>query len=639
MDNRFGIKDFFLFLLVCVLIVIVLLAMKQYDRQWDELRSIRSRLEGQARDLRDIQDALARGVVADNRNGGGGATTLPADARDPFFRIRAAQLKPGYARGDWLVDLFPGQVAKLTPLLSGDAYASEVQDQVLESLATRDPDTLEWRPMLAEDWQITDTSDERKAYIDQRIAAGKTTEEIAKDPAVPPAVKIRFKLRDNLRFSDGHPLTAQDVVFTYNLIMNPAIAAPRQKAYLERIRQVTATGTSEVEFVFAEPYFEAFELAAGFQVMPKHFYETFPAETFNQSVGLLLGSGPYRLESPTSWKPGTAITLVRNERYWGLQPAFNRLVFKEISSDKGRLAAFRNGEVDVFGATPEQYYDMIKDAELLKRVHNFEYQSPVGGYRYIAWNQKNPLFADKRVRRALTLLLDRQRMIDQIMLGYGVIATGPFNPQSKQYNPQVKPYPFDVEGARKALAEAGFQDRNGDGVIESPDGKPFEFRLTYPAGSGNYDKMALFAKDAYARAGIVLKPDPLEWAVFTERIEQKNFEAISLGWTSGIETDIYQMFHSSQSGPGGDNFISYKSPELDAAIDQARQEMDEARRMPLWQKAHEIIHEDQPYTFLWFGKSLVFIDNRIDNVLRVKLGLNPLTEWFVPADRQKYTQQ
>jgi peptide/nickel transport system substrate-binding protein len=332
------------------------------------------------------------------------------------------------------------------------------------------------------------------------------------------------------------------------------------------------------------------------------------------------------------------VQLVRNERYWGVAPAFNRLVFREISSDKGRLAAFRNGETDTFGASPEQYRELINDKGLMERVQRFEFQNPVGGYRFVAWNQKNPLFADKGVRQALTMLLDRPRMINEIALGYGVQSTGPFNPLSEQYSPAIEPWPYDVARAKKLLADAGFADRNKDGVIELPDGKPFEFRLTYPGGGGNYEKMVLFMKDAYARAGIVLKPDPLEWGVFTSRLDEKNFEAISLGWTSGIESDIYQMFHSSQTGPGGDNFMSYVSKPLDALIESARTTVDESTRMPLWNKAHEVIHEDQPYTFLWFGKTLSFADGRIKNVEQVKLGLSPNEVWYVPRSEQRYTQ-
>jgi peptide/nickel transport system substrate-binding protein len=217
------------------------------------------------------------------------------------------------------------------------------------------------------------------------------------------------------------------------------------------------------------------------------------------------------------------------------------------------------------------------------------------------------------------------------------MSTGPFNPLSKQFNSDISPWPFDADRARALLKEAGFEDRDKDGVIESPDGVPFDFKLTYPGGNANYEKMVLSLKDSFARAGIVLRPDPLDWAVLVERLNKKNFDAISLGWSAGIETDIYQMFHSSQSMNEGDNFTSYKSDELDATITEARRTLNEDNRMTLWRKAHSILHEDQPYTFLSFGKSLLFVDRRFQNVELTKLGLNPRVEWFVPSGEQRWT--
>lgn len=637
MENRFGFKDFVIISLLLGVLILVILGMIQFDRQWMQVQAIRARLDDQASELRQIHDAINSGVAVRVDGATTHSTVAENPKGDPFTRTRAATTMPGFSRGDWAIQMFPGQVAKLTPLLSGDAYASNVQDYVMESLAQRDPDTFEYTGLIAYDWAITDRASEYVEFAKKLKAAGKTDEEIAKDPAAPEALKIRFKMRDGVRFSDGAPLTADDVVFTYQFIMNEKIAAPRQRAYYDRIKRVDKIGPLEVEFVYTEPYFEAFDLAATMGIMPKHFYGKYQPEDFNQSVGLLLGSGPYRMEDPTTWKPGMPIQLVRNDRYWGLQPAFERRVWKEMSNDKARLATFRNGEADTFGASPEQYRELIKDQVLMAKVQRFEYQDLTGGYRYVAWNGKNPLFADKRVRQALTMLLDRNRMMDEIMLGYAVMATGPFNPQSKQYNSDVKAWPFSIDEAKKLLSAVGFT-LGGDGVLHSADGKPFEFRLTYPAGGSNYDRMALFMKDAYARAGIVLKPDPLEWGAFTQRLEEKNFEAISLGWSAGVETDIYQMFHSSQMGPGGDDFTSYKNDTFDKIVESARRTMDESKRMELWKQAHLILHEDQPYTFLWFGKSLQFVDQRMNNVKRVKTGLNPSIEWYVPADKQKWTK-
>jgi peptide/nickel transport system substrate-binding protein len=640
MENRFGFRDFVFAALFVLLLIVVLLAMKQYDRQYEQVIAISNKLDEQARELREIQQRLRRGVMA--------AAAAPdgqplAQEDDPFLRLREVKQQPEYAPGDWLVEVFGGEVARLTPIISGDAYAATVQGNVLETLAQRNPDTLDWEPLLATQWSIDDNVQAYEKYLQKQKDAGRSDEEIAADPDLPAPITITFTIREGVRFSDGEPLTADDVVFTFNWIMDERIAAPRQRAYYEKIRTVEKQGDNEVVFSYREPYFEAFELAASLQVLPQHFYSRYEPEAFNQSVGLLLGSGPYRLPSATDWKPGTnVITLVRNERYWGESPAFERMVFNTISNDTARVTAFRNGNIDIIGLPPEQYRELLNDRQLLDRTNQFEYLAPTSGYRYVAWNQqrqgKPTHFDDKRVRQALAMLVNRERLLQEITLGFAVPTTGPFNPLSQQFDPDLQPWPYDVQRAQSLLAEAGFVNKTRDGVLVGPDGRPFIFKLTYPSGSANYERMVLFLRDAYTRAGIVVEPDPLEWAVFTQRLENKDFDAITLGWTSGIETDIYQMFDSSQMMAGGDNFMSYRSEELDGAIRAARREVDEERRMPMWRQAHRILHEDQPYMFLWFGKSLVFVDDRIQNARETKMGLTPRTEWYVPQERQRWTR-
>ena len=480
MEKRFTVKDAILFVLLIVLILSVWLAMKQYDRQWNELRAIRNQMEDQRKDVRAIQGTLASGVAVAVAGGSGStpatgpASTQPAD---PFARIRIARALPGYTAGGILTDAFGNSVGNLTPLLSTDAYAATVQGDVLESLADRDPDTLEWRPMLSTGWRIIDHSADRNKAIEGLKAAGKSEKDIAEDKAVPPAMQVVFKMRPNLRFSDGEPLTADDVVFTYQFVMDEKINAPRDRAYISRINKVEKTAPDEVTFTLNEPYFEGFELCAGVSVLPKHFYSKFKPEDFNNAVGLLLGSGPYRMPDAERWRPGDLIQLVRNDRYWGLSGAFDRFVWREINNDAARLAAFRNGETDLFPCFPEQYASMIKDSALVARTQHFEYQNPIGGYRYVGWNQlkdgKPTFFADVRVRRAMTMLLDRKRMIEQLMLGYAVESSGPFNPLSKQFNSDVKPWPYDPKAAAELLKAAGFADRDGSGVLKSPDGRPF----------------------------------------------------------------------------------------------------------------------------------------------------------------------
>ena len=236
----------------------------------------------------------------------------------------------------------------------------------------------------------------------------------------------------------------------------------------------------------------------------------------------------------------------------------------------------------------------------------------VAGYSYIGWNQRRggepTRFADRRVRQAMTWLTDRARIIDEIMLGYAEPAVSPFSPRSRQHDPAIEPRPFDPDRATALLAEAGYVDRDGDGVLEDGAGEPFEFELVYYQENEDTERMVLFLKDLYARAGVHLKPMPAEWPVMLDLLGKRNYDAITLGWTSGVETDVYQMFHGSQTEDGGDNFVHFRHAEFDRLVDQARATVREEERMPLWQAVERIFHEEQPYTFLMRRKTLAFVD-------------------------------
>ena len=617
MEKRFTFKDFSLFVCLGLLFVTLLLSMYMVDRQWAEMARIQSILREQAEDIHALR-GLSNGADQRVRADVGGAQ---GDSRVAlaFERGRQAEQLPGYKRGDWLVSSFGTGLKTITPLVSTDAYASEVHSYILESLLTRDPETLEWLGLIAKSWQVSEDG-----------------------------LTFTFQLREDVKFSDGVALTADDVAFTFAFIQTPEITAPRERAVYDKIASVTATGLYEVVFQFKEPYYDSLAMAGGISILPRHFYEPYlkTPEKFNQSKGLLLGSGPYRLADPKGWTPDQGLVeLQRNPRYWGPQPSFDRLLWKVIQNDAARLTTFRNGEIDAYGASPREYQTLREDKGLSARTQQFEYMSPTAGYSYIGWNQqrsgKSTRFADKRVRQAMTYLTDIKRINDEIMLGYAEAAVSPFSPRSKQHDVALVARGFDLEKARQLLKDAGFADRNRDGVLEDAQGKPFEFELVFFQDNEDTKRIVLFLKDLYARAGIVLVPKPTEWSVMLDLINRRDFEAITLGWTSGVETDIYQIFHSKQIEGGGDNFVHYKNSALDQLIDQARGTVDEAKRMPLWQQAERIMYEDQPYTFLMRRQSLVFIDKRIHNLQITKLGLNmgavPV-EIFVPEGQQKYKQ-
>lgn len=621
MDKRFTNKDILFILLFSIVILLIVLSMYMVDRQWIKMAEIQRNMTEQAEDLRDMRGhirTLSRRVKTGQLTDIKGSTEMEDSVPASFKRAYQASLKKDYSEGDWLVSAFGTGLKTLTPLVSSDAYASEVQDYIFESLLVRNPDSLEWQGLIAKNWGISDDG-----------------------------LKITFNLRSNVKFSDGKPLTADDVVFTFNFIMTDSIAAPRERAYLKKIKKVTASGKYKVTFHYKEPYFNALSLAGTLNILPKHFYQEYlkKPQIFNESKGLLLGSGPYRVKDSKGWTPDQGhVELVRNPRYWGAVPvSFDRIIWKVIENDSARLTTFRNQEIDLYSARPVEYKKLLKDKQLNKRTQHFNYMSPTAGYSYIAWNQKRKnkftRFRDKRVRQAMTYLTDRKRLIKDIWLDFAEPAISPFSPRSKQHNKSLTPRKYNALKAKNLLQQAGYKDRNADGILEDKEGKNFSFELVYFQDSEDTKRMVLFLKDLYAKAGILLIPKPTEWSVMIGLLNTRDFDAITLGWTSGVETDIYQYLHGSQIENNGDNFMSYSNPVLDKLIDEARSTVDEEKRMPLWKAAEKVLYDDQPYTFLMRRQSLLFIDDRIKNLKITNLGLNynvlPI-EIYVPAKQQHY---
>lgn len=642
MENRFGVKDFFLFTLLTVLIIVVLLAMKQFDRQYTRVVTLERQSNELARELAQLSRQVselpkmvtvvpggvlgAAGATAAGTTGAGADTgrgvgpAVPGSELDPFAEIRRVRALPNFAEGDWLIQNLGARLGKITPLVSSDIYGSTVQARVLEPLIVRCPDTLKWQPLLAERWEVHEDG-----------------------------LGVTYFLRRNVRFSDGTPMTAHDVKFTFDRIMEPDLDAARARSYLvENGVTVEVVDDHTVKFRLSRPYFLMLSVTGGQPVLPKHFYERYTARQHNDNPGLLMGTGPYRLDDPDKWRPGQRLILFRNERYWGVPPALSRIVYLEVQEETVYATMLRNGELDYAGVTPEQFV-RLRENELIRQRHNeLEFQSMLGGYSYIAWNQerggRTTPFADKRVRQAMTMLVDRERMARELWLGYATVATGPFSRRGPQSDPTIEPWPFDPERALALLKEAGYEDRNNDGVLDGPDGRPMRFEFMFPAGSAFSERIALFIRDQLARGGVVLDLRATDWPVMIDRLKRSQYDVTSLGWTSSVESDPFQIFHSSQRGDAGDNRTNYANEELDRLIELARKTVDDDARMKIWHQVHRILHEDQPYTFLLERKSLAFYDRRLQNVRLTTMGTNFMAAeprvppWFVPSELQRYTR-
>ncbi len=615
MENRFGVKDFFLFLLLIVLIIVVVFAMKQYDRQYQLVREIKDQGNDQLRELVAIHNALDHGVSFSN------STTQPGavEGDDPFPTLRALRNQGKYDEGDWLVMNLPALVEKITPIISTSLYSQDIVNRVVETLAFPDPDSLTFKPLLASSWTIS-----------------------------PDGLSITFQLRKGVTFSDGSPMTADDVVYSYEVGTNPRIDGPAYRQQFERCESCKKIDDYTVVFKFKEPFYQSFEnVGASLYILPKGFYGKYSIDDFNNSVGLLMGTGPYKMPNPTDWRPNPGkIQLMRNERYWGLAPSFDRIVFSQIQQEATELVNFTNGDQDQIGLPPPMYRQLLSRPEVVERTNHYEYDTVLAGYAFVAWNQqrggKPTIFADKRVRQALTMLTNRAGFCQSLLLGYATPAPGPYPTFSKQHDPNLQDWAYDPDHAKALLKDAGFEDR-GHGVLEQADGTQLSFKLTYGAKQETTDRIMRYMKDDYARAGIHMELDPLDFSILLQRAKNRDYDALSMGWGGGsMEDDIYQMFHSSQMEGDGDDFMSYKNPELDKAIEDARRTIDEPARMELWHKCDRILHEDQPYTFLMNNKQLRFMDKRIQNFHVTKAGSNFVMNWavpmpwYVPGPMQKY---
>ncbi len=631
MENRFGFKDFVNIILLAGILVTMWWGVVQNDRHWEKFKEIQESVNAQTRDLttlrrtisglestvEDLGSRLQGSVTVVPQDNGSQSGNSPTPTGNIFRRVREVNKLPDYAPGDVFVDNFSSAPPKLSFLTAHDVYSRQVYSRILEPLAGWDIEKVKMVPYLAKSWSWSEDN-----------------------------LELTVKLREDVTFSDGEPMDADDVIFTWKTLMNPEITDGHTRAYYRHGKNVEKIDQYTVRWTFEKVFYENFLRAMEVPVHPEHFFEGRSEQEIRNSTALVMGTGPYRLRDPEKYTPGEPIELVRNERYWGVPGPWDRMIFRVISKESTEQIAFQNGEIDLFVAYPDQHVKMLKDEALVARTQQLVYEHVRTGYLYIAWNQKlsgkPTVFADKRVRQAMTMLLDRERIVRESLLGFGTVASGPFHHLGPQHNSDVSPWPYDPGRAVELLKVVGFTV-DADGVMYEPNGERFKVKLTYPAGSDFYQKIMLGAKDNYARAGIEIELDPQEWSLLLKNLKERSFDAITLGWGAGnIESDIEQMFHTRTIGDGGDNRNAYSNPELDALIDRAHVTMDYDERIEIWKRCHEILHEDQPYTFLFRRKVLLWLDKRVKNVKQIPvLGINYVStwvvplEWYVPKSQQK----
>ncbi|MFA5422643.1 MAG: peptide-binding protein [Phycisphaerae bacterium] len=508
--------------------------------------------------------------------------------------------------GDWLVWAFRVEPKTLNQIsVERDIYSKWMTvPYIFEPLLMYDFNDLTMRPWLAESYEISDDG-----------------------------LEIIYHLRDDIFFSDGEPITADDVIFTYETIINPKIDAADLANLFNNVERAEKIDERTVRFVLKWAYFKSLENTSLWDigVYPKHIYQYADERQFNMNISNPLGSGPYVFEK---WESGNEIVLRRNENYWGERPKLDKSVFKFITNAVAAVQAIKSHKVDMIIPEPDQFAELAADEKFNEEFRCLSYWNPGAPFYYMGWNCDTPFFSDKKVRLAMTHIVDREQMMDKLLKGYGQIITGPYFIKGEQNDASIEPWPYDPKRAAELLDEAGWVDTDGDGVRDK-DGTAFRFKFLYSNDSVFYQRLAKLFKDEAAKVGIEVIPDPYEWSVVIGKITDRDFESMVMGWGGDILEDDYQLFHSSQIGNRGSNYVGYRSAEMDELLERIRRTMDVGHRNELCHRVHRILHDEQPYTFLYARPTFRAIDRRFENVKVYKLGLK-YWEWYVPKDRQRY---
>lgn len=488
----------------------------------------------------------------------------------------AACNKGGKKSGNSITYNIGGEPSTLSPLSASDGYTSAVHSYVFEGLLERDIDTYEWKPVLATEWTI---SPDKKVF--------------------------EFTLRQGVKWSDGKEFTAEDVKFSYDVMYTDDWKAVQIRPYYESISKVEILDKYKIRFTVKDDYFMNFDVCAGISVYPKHFYEN--KENKKEWGRKLVGTGPYIL---SKYDKGQKIILVQNPEWWGRKVEsektsyqIKKINLRMVMDENVYLELLKKGDLDFQGLRPEGFVKKTVGEVWEKKLTKVKTQNKTPkGYSFIAMNLTNPIFKDREVRKALSMLFNRPLMLDKFEYNLSEPATGPIYVQSDYASPNVKPVEFNPNEALKILNKAGWTDSDKDGILDKKiGGKLTKLSFTILEPSQDIMKYHTVFKEDASKVGVDINIKNIEWNSFVKLLDEKNFEAVRLGWGGGgVEWDPKQIWHSSSIAGASSNFISYSNPEVDKLIDQARKLYDRDQRITILRKVHEIISGDYPYIF-WFN--------------------------------------
>lgn len=533
-------------------------------------------------------------VAGCNGNGENGSSTTPTPAADSGEPRRGGTVVIPWSAA-------PTGVNEV--ITQGTAITTEVVRQLLPQLIEEQPDFEEhpptFKPLLAKSWELS-----------------------------PDRRTLTFHLREDAVWSDGVPVTADDVRFTWQAHSHPDVVW--DSAYMkEHIEDVEVVNPKTARFHFAKVYAKQLQDANEGGILPKHAWEKLPFQEWRDNGDWfrehLVVSGPFNVES---WDPQQQVVLVRNPRWFQKdRPYLDKVVIRNVPDASTMITQLFSGEADFL---PQVSPTDMKRIQADPRLRLIPYWFRL--YVFVAWNHRNPLFADADVRRALSLGIDRQTIVDTLFpSGTARVAVSPIVQSVWAFDRSLGPLPYDPQESRRILESKGWKDTDGDGVLDKG-GKPFSFVLLSNAGNQQRNDAAVMIQEHLKQVGVRVEPRIVEFNSLVNDAQAGTFAAMVFGFTMDTSLDMTAQFGSDSVQEG--NFGAYKNPEFDRLMVEAMGKPDIKDAKPILDRIQQIIHRDQPVTFLWESQRLSAINRRVHGARpNVLFSLFNLEDWWVDADR------
>jgi len=489
--------------------------------------------------------------------------------------------------------------ASMNPLLLSFTAPSDIQEKLFLSLHRFDK-SMNIVPELAESWKFSEDFKE-----------------------------VTYYLRKDVKWSDGQPVTAEDVKYTFDLMTNPKVNYSRA-GYLQFVEKVEVVSTYTVRFKFNRLYSdELFD--TGIIVLPKHALENQTSLASGEFDASPVTDGPYKVEQ---WTRGDRLVLAANPEFYKGKPALEKIVIRFFGDEATLEAALQKGEVDMTeDLSPQSILKLQGDPNLV----TIDY--PGKSYTYLGWNLKSPLFAPVAMRRAFAMAIDPSEIIQNVLLGKGQTAAGPILPSSWAYDENLKSMPYDPDQAKNALADLGWKTINKDGFLAKPPRQVLQINLLLAQGQPVLEATAAIIQKQMKAVGVKVNVQVADARTFIQKIRTGAYDVMMFSWKNDLKVDPTAVWHTKIENKGKFNLLEYSNPQVDSLIEQGLGTLSRRKAKDIWVKFQQVLAQEQPTTYLFVPNVVAMVYKGVKGAQSDTRGpLASLDEWWIPSAERRGVQ-